>query len=269
MFEEEGIVRVKRESPEIIVELDSAFRHAKLLSDLLIAMGPGAPSVIRRVETVKHDNPAHRLEQTWNAGEPARLPFGTRLQAAVLIAVGRGPATARGIADEIGVSKHSVRGAVDVLETHGLVITTTDGRGRYASRWVTLNDMHPIAASLKKYVLALPSSTTARRRLPPRKLPSRRPVRTAELPGARELRTAILLEVARVGQSSPAAIAKRLSVPGKAVVKWARDLDAAGLIRYGERRGRETLEMFDVAESSAGPLEALLSATRNFVKAKR
>jgi transposase len=268
-FEAEGVVRVKREAPEIVAELDQAFRQARLLLELLNAMGRGVPSIANRVAAVKRDRAAIEGRSSGKSDGPATLPFGTRVQSRVLLAVARGPVSNRVISDETGLSKNTVRATIDALEEYGLIVSTNVGRGAGAARWSTLNDLHPLSAPLRDFAAASFVSANSRLELPPKNLPSRRRVTAEELPGSRELRSRILFDVLEAKSTSPAAAAKRLRIPRAVVNKWARDLDSAGLIRYGVRGGRLALESIDITECDARAAMALISATSRFMGKRR
>jgi DNA-binding IscR family transcriptional regulator len=264
-FMGEGILQQKREAPEIIVSFCERFPHRALLLSLLTAMAAGVPSIRSRVALVRGDiAPTNdsRVDE-----EPARLPFGTRIQSALLVELAARPATTRSIADATGISMHTVRTTLDMLASYGLIVTTVDGRGRGAKRWAALNDAHPLTAALKEYARPL-ARRPARIELAPEHLETTVPVCSNHLPGLRELRAAVLLDIVEHGPSSPSAVAQRLHIPRKRVEKWALDLAAADLVAYGERRGRMTIEL-PVSARSACHFMALLAETKNFLTVQR
>ncbi len=264
-FVRDGILTTKREAPEIVIDFDERFTHRGLLIELLKKMAECTPVIGHRA-TLAREHVAPRREVRANE-EPACLPFGTRVQSAVLLAIAARPATTRSIADATGLSKHTVRATIDALESYDLIVTTVDGQGHGSARWAAANEAHPIAKALKSYAKPL-APPSGKRELPPHGLRTTAPVRSSELPGARELRTDVLLDVFEHGSSSPTAVSKRLGISRRAVETWLLDLDSAGLVRYGERHGRMTVELA-VTESRAFHFMALLSATRNFRKRRR
>jgi DNA-binding MarR family transcriptional regulator len=260
-FEQVGCVRITRDPPLILASLEPRFTYHELLRRLAIRIADGIPAVSKRIEMLRSAS-ALAINKVERESEAALLPFGTAIQSSVLLAASIQPGSIREVSIETGVSRNSVRTAADVLERYGLVVTTVLGSGPAATRWIAINQAHPLFAPLVAYSKSL-QGRQLHRRLPPTAIRQKRVTSFSGLPGSRELRGMILREVYRVGNTTASEVARRLCIGSHSIKSWARQLHSAGLIYCEPSRGKLLLSN-DVARRSP-EFSALIDATSRFV----
>ena len=264
-FESEGIIAVRRLRHERVVRIADDPRITSLLENLLSSMTESVSGLARRTTAVlmRIDEESRSIEQ--NRIDHPALPFGTDAQGRVLGALLE-PMRATDVSAVTGLSKHTVRQVIDVLEIHDLVVTTVVGRGPRSARWVVLNKRHPltplIAACISKSKLLNPMRPCA---LPPKNLRDSRKVQRRTLPGEREMKTSVITTIQMMGEAEVSEIARALGRSDHARVRRCVErLRDANLVEYGLSEGRMRARLSRAA-ANAAELDALVTATREFL----
>jgi hypothetical protein len=137
----EGILQVRGQHPEAVVEFNRAFAHLPLLTPLLTTMAERMPAITTRTEFLKQQRLSDAAVP--RASERAELPFGTVTQSSILMSICRGPVCIYDIFKETSRSRNTIRTVLNTFEECGLIVTTTIGKGPALSRWATLNEFPP------------------------------------------------------------------------------------------------------------------------------
>jgi DNA-binding MarR family transcriptional regulator len=248
----ERIIELRAEGGSIMASLDPTFAAADELRTLLQVMASRTMDVAT-VRHLHHEMVRQRAEHPRRTDTPALaerlLPFGQPEQSKLLLEIGRRTAcTISELAEALRYTHSQVRGVMQSLQRHRLVISITVGSARKRKRWIALDPRHPLHDALRSFSQAAGGKPVALKATPPGGFPPIGPRYAIGevpvcLPGDEVPNNMLIALARRRFEASERDLGRDVGQPRRRIRKWLRAFHGAGLVTYSPGAGGMRVEL--------------------------